>query len=130
MEKKEPTVRRSRVESLELYTLALLLQGNTKDLLEEFTQTIDVEALTSPPIARIVEALIVFSTANPVFLVKDFADGLPPELLPTLDEAFLWEVAAADDEDLFVREWGKTLSELKKSQIRHELTQLSQTADA
>ncbi len=130
MDKSDDAVKRSRTESLELYTLALLLQGNTKDLWEEFVHDVAVDAVTSPTVRRIVESLQTFMDNNPVFLLKDFADQLPPELAPTLDEAFLWEVAAADDEELFAREWAKTLVELRKTILRRTLTHISHEADA
>ena len=61
-----------------------------------------------------------------VFLIKDFADSLPKELLPTLDEAFLWDIAdLLADEELFTREWIGTIKEFKKVTLRrkiHELT--------
>ena len=60
------------------------------------------------------------------FLIRDFADTLPRELVPVLDEAFLWDLSElTDDPDLEARVWLKTLRELKKSIIKMKLKKLS-----
>lgn len=117
---------RFRLETLELYALALLLQGRTVDLFEEFTEHIHEADIEHPAIAKIVNHLAAFLSDHPIFLIKDFADSLPEELLPTLDEAFLWDVSSSlENEDLFVREWDKTLNELERTRIKRQITVLS-----
>jgi DNA primase len=123
----------SRPEKLEIYILAMLLQGKTIDLFEELEESGILPDFAHSTVHKIIDHLVTFlapsegeAVGKRVFLIKDFADSLPKELLPTLDEAFLWDIAdLLADEDLFTREWLSTIREFKKITIRrkiHELT--------
>lgn len=118
----------SRLEKAEVYGLALLLQGKTSELFESFTSSVPVESLAYAPVRRIVEKLAVFLENHRVFLAKDFADALPPELQPIFDEAFLWDVSAIlDDAERFSREWDKAVREVGKAHVHHAMEEISRT---
>jgi DNA primase len=116
----------SRPDKLEMYLLAMVLQGKTIDLFEELEESGILPDFSHQTVHKIIDQLVTFLSGTRVFLIKDFADSLPKELLPTLDEAFLWDIAdLLADEELFTREWLATIREFKKVTIRrkiHELT--------
>ncbi len=116
----------SRLEKAEVYALALLLQGKTTELFELFIASIPPDRLTYPPVRRIVESLALFLESHRVFLAKDFADTLPPELTPIFDEAFLWDISSIlDDGERMSREWDKAIREVKKAHIHHAMEEIS-----
>lgn len=118
----------SRQEKLEVYTLALVLQGKTRDLFEELKEHVSFSSFRSIAVRQILTHLMKFLTDHTVFLIKDFADTLPSELTPTLDEAFLWDMDdIVDSEDGFLKEWNKIVKELQKSLIREEIQTLTHT---
>lgn len=109
---------RSRQENLELYILAILLQGRTVELWD------DVQGIewSVPAVRRIMEQLGQYLNENPVFLIRDFADGLAKELLPTLDEAFLWDIAdILEDEEKCAKSWASAIVELKREILRRKI---------
>lgn len=86
----------SRTEKLEVYILALLLQGKTVDLFEELQESGYLPEFSHPAVVKIIDHLLASLAPDDegpettkIFLIKDFADSLPKELLPTLDEAFV-----------------------------------------
>ncbi len=119
VKEEEATTRDSK---LEIYALALLLQGKTKDLFEEFATHIKHTELTHPGVKKILMYLEAFLKQNSVFLIKDFADSLAPELLPALDEAFLWDIGEIlSDGELFAREWTRGLRELERAGVKRKI---------
>lgn len=123
---KEVSSSRSRQENLELYVLAILLQGKTIDLYEEFKETLNLADLTIRPVRQIIEHVDHYLNDHTTFLIKDFADRLPKELTSTLDEAFLWDIAdLLDDEERLSKEWTKALLAFKRASLRRRMTELS-----
>jgi DNA primase len=123
-EKQEETTTRS--QKLETYLLALLLQGKTIDLFEELTSRITLLDIANPAARKILDHLKSFLGENTVFLIKDFADSLPVELVPTLDEAFLWDIGdLLDNEELFAREWLSTLQGLEMAGVKRKIQQIT-----
>ncbi len=117
--------RLTRSEKAEVYLVALLLQGKTKELLEKFITVIPVIKIGYLPIRRIVEKLQSFLGSHATFFAKDFTDDLPDELLPTFDEAFLWDISDfLEDEERFLREWDKAVREVKRATIRSETEEI------
>lgn len=116
----------SRLEKLELFTLALLLQGKTSDFFTELKEQFATDDFSRPAVRQIINQLDKFLRDHPIFLIKDFADSLQKELLPTLDEAYLFDVTdiLEDDERLF-KEWTKTLSMLKYETLRQKIAKLT-----
>ncbi len=123
----------SRTEKLEVYILALLLQGKTVDLFEELQESGYLPEFSHPTVCKIIDHLLAFlmpdeegpETAK-IFLIKDFADSLPKELLPTLDEAFLWDVEELlDSPNAFMEEWIRTLREFKRVILHRQIQELT-----
>lgn len=121
----QPGTRRD--QKLELYILALLLQGKTAELFEDLAETIRPVDFEEMAVRRILEALATYAGRHKIFLVKDFADRLPHELLPTFDEAFLWDISDfAEDENRFIREWNFAVRELRRLVLKRTIARLTQ----
>lgn len=104
---------KTRQDKLEVYLLALILQGNAKERFGEFTSHIAISDITQLPVAKILTHLSDFLASRP-FEIAAFADVLPKELLPTLDEAFLWDIGdIADQADRMAHEWAEALRSLE-----------------
>lgn len=116
----------TRIEKLELYVLALLLQGKPEDLLEDFFETIKLTQISTPSVCQILERLSDHLKSHRIFLIRDFADSLPKELVSTLDAAFLWDISDIVDDDVrFAKEWGKTLTALSAEIVRQKMVKLT-----
>ena len=117
----------TREEKLEVFVLALVLQGKTSELFDDLTQEeVAVADFSHPPVRQILERIGAFLPTHPVFLVKDFADSLPKELLPILDEAFLWDIGdVLTDEERFAKQWAKATYELKRTLLRRQIQELA-----
>lgn len=116
----------SRMEKAEVYVLAMLLQGATGTLFESLVSKVPFTTFQYLPVRRTMEALEQFLRTHPAFVAKDFADSLPVELIPTFDEAFLWDISAILEDDVkFPREWEKALHEVQRSHIRHHMEDIS-----
>ncbi len=120
----------TRSQKLETYILALVLQGKTAELFEEVSERIALSDIANPAVQKIFTRLKSFLAANTVFLIKDFADSLPGELVATLDEAFLWDIGdQLGDEELFAREWVSALRELERAVVKRKIQILTHDAD-
>lgn len=116
----------SRQEKLELYLLSLLLQGKTIELFDDLQETLPPPHFSYLPVRRILTSLEVFLKDHPVFLIKDFADSLAQELVATLDEAFLWDMAdILTQEERVQREWDKTTRELRRLNLRAKIREVT-----
>ncbi len=125
-EERQGTRSSTRQQKLEVFLLALLLQGKTLELFEDLTETVKPSDFTHPPAAAILSKLETFLRGHQVFLVKDFADSLPPELVPTLDEAFLWDIGElTENEERYAKEWTKTVAEVRLSAVKQKIEDLA-----
>jgi len=121
----------SRPEKLELYIIALLLQGKTIERFEELEESGILPDFVQPATHKLIDHLVTYlapkeGESKRVFLIKDFADTLPTELVPTLDEAFLLDIAdLLDDEELFTREWERAIREFKKVVLRRKIQEIT-----
>lgn len=123
----------SRADKLEMYILALLLQGRTVDLFEDVQDAGLLPEFMHPAVHKIIDQLVTYLSpvegqpeGRKVFLIKDFADSLGPELLPTLDEAFLWDIAdLAGDEDAYTREWLRAMREFQRQTLHRKIQTLT-----
>ncbi|MCX6794185.1 MAG: DNA primase [Candidatus Gottesmanbacteria bacterium] len=116
----------TRAQKLETYVLALVLQGKTAELFEELSDRIKLTDIANPAVHKILDHLKLFLAANTVFLIKDFADSLPTELVPTMDEAFLWDIGELlDDEELFAREWMSALRGLERAGVKWKIQEIT-----
>ncbi len=116
----------TRPEKLETYVLALLLQGKTGEWLEELREHVALEDFVQQAVRTIFINLEKFVRGKRVFLLKDFADSLPTELAPTLDDAYLWDLSdISGDEEKFVREWTVALKELRRSILKRKIREFN-----
>lgn len=116
----------TRAQKLETYVLALVLQGKTAELFEELSDRINISDIANPSVSKILTHVKSFLAANTTFLIKDFADSLPTELVSTLDEAFLWDIVdQLGDEELFAREWMSALRELEWSTVKRRIQEIT-----
>lgn len=112
----------TREENLELYILALVLQGKTLDLYEQLHEEVSMSDFSAAAVRQILEQLDIHLREHSVFLIKDFADRIPGELSAVLDEAFLWDLAdALTDENRFSKQWEKALTEFKRVGLRRHI---------
>jgi DNA primase len=130
-EKKSGTEIHTRAEKLELYMLAILLQTKTIEYIEELHEHITSDDLTHSGVRQIVDAIAKFIPSHTPFLLRDFADSLPKELIPVVDEAFLWDISGfADDDELVAREWAKIILELRKQALHTKVKNLTTKLNA
>ena len=124
-------VARSRPEKLEIYILALLLQGKTVELFEDLKDEAGLSDFRQPAVTQILVRLkksLESQEGRQVFLLKDFADNLPKELSATLDEAFLWDIVnLLESEEAFSREWIYALREFRLATLRRKIATMTQT---
>ncbi len=124
---KESSFSISRPERLELYALGLLLQGDTKKFYADFLQVVTITFLKHMGVRRVMEQIGSYIKQDVIFVVSEFAQTLPKELLPVLDEAYLWDISTiTDDSDLYQKEWNKTLKEVQKSIIRRSMRDVTE----
>jgi DNA primase len=129
----ETTVESTRPEKLEIYILALLLQGKTVELFEDLQEANVLPEFTHPTVHKIMDALVSYlaptedaPVAPRVFLIKDFAEALPAELIPTLDEAFLWDLGQLlEEREVFSQEWQWALKEFRRTFLRRKIYELT-----
>ena len=120
------TAATTRAQKLETYALALVLQGKTAELFEELSDRMSFTDIANPAVGKILTHLKSFLKENNIFLIKDFADSLPVELVSTLDEAFLWDIGdQLGDEELFAREWVSALRELERSTVKRRIQEIT-----
>ena len=117
----------SRQQLLEEQFLALILQSpDLTEILKEEKWTIKPEIFTNQALRKIFEKLYLYLAKQPQFMIKDFVKILPQELVPTLDQAYLLDLASIlDDKKLFERELEKTAAEIKKIYCKNKLLALS-----
>ena len=124
---KESSFAISGPERLELYALGLLLQGDTKKLYADFSRGVTTASLKHMGVRRVMEHIDSYLKQDTAFVVSEFAEILPKELLPVLDEAYLWDISTIiDDPDAYQKEWNKILKEVQKSIIRRNMRDVTE----
>lgn len=114
-------------DKLEHYILTLLLHGNTSQLFEEFVEEVDMADIANGTVQRILKKLATYLTNHRIFLLKDFVDALPRELISTIDDAFLWDTSdLVEDSERFVKEWMKTIRSLRQSILRRKIRETTE----
>ena len=118
----------TRIEKMELYLLALLFQGKTSQLYDEFTKRCAVSDIVYPPARKILELFGEYIASHPSYTIKDFADSLPAELVGIFDEAFMWDISGfVEDPERFSREWQKALYESQRLRIKTRIEAISKS---
>ncbi len=116
----------SRQEKLEVFILAILLQGKTVEFFEDLKESVPLGDFTYPPIVQILNKLETFAALGGVFLIKDFTDSLPPELAPTVDEAFLYDLGdMTESEERMAKEWTKAIEEFRRTCLKHKIEEIT-----
>jgi len=109
-------------ERLEVYCLGLLLQGDTYQLFDDLSRQVQIADMKHLGVRHVLEELERYKGKEEPFQVQEFAKTLPKELLPVLDEAYLWDLAhVLDDSVLFTKEWKRTVREVEKSILRRKM---------
>ncbi len=125
-EDRQPGPAKTRQEKLELYFLALLLQGDTASLFDRLDRTQIEKDIAQPAVVKLFTHLASFLKTHKQFSIKDFAESVPKELLPTLDEAFLWDISdLLENEEHFGREWEQVMHQLRRVSIRVSIEAVS-----
>ena len=118
----------SRQEKIENYILALLLQGNTKELWQDVEKEVPLDDFSHAAVQRILQELKKYIAIEQDFSIQAFAKILPTELVPVLDQAYLWDISSlSDNQDQFMDEWTKTIRELHRSIIRKKIQDVNKT---
>ncbi len=124
---KESSFAISGPERLELYALGLLLQGDTKKLYADFSSGVTIASLKHMGVRRVMEHIDSYLKQDTAFVVSEFAGTIPKELLPVLDEAYLWDISTIiDDSDAYQKEWNKIFKEVQKSIIRRNMRDVTE----
>ncbi len=109
----------------ETYMLAILLQGATGEFFSELSSRLTFADFEHPAIGKLLIQLEKFLAGNP-FSIKAFASLLPPELVPVLDEAFLWDMGdILEDREELIREWKGALGELEKKIVHRHISEIT-----
>ncbi len=116
----------SRREKLEVYMLTLLLQGDTGTLWKDLQSAVPLDDISSPGVRRILEHLADYLSRKEAFVISEFVADLPPEVVPLLDQAYLWDVSGILDQPVeYGEEWRKTVRELHRTILRQKIQDLS-----
>lgn len=110
----------SRTAELSLYALSLILQ-NFESLRKNIGE-LELEWVGTSAVEKIMKALGGWEREK--FEIKEFATKLPPELIPTLDLAYLRDLTRVSD---VVREWEVTIHELEEVYVRERLKEITKT---
>lgn len=108
----------SRVTELALYALSLGLQNFEK--LNNKIKELELEWVGVGAVEKLIRALL--SWEKDKFEIKEFAANLPPELMPTLDQAYLTDLTRVSDVE---KEWETTVHELEEVYVREKLKEIT-----
>jgi DNA primase len=121
----------TRPEKMEIYMLALMLQGDTRELFGQLEDKGLLVEFHNAAVHRIMDQLVsTLSSSEGKIDVSAFAASLPAELVPTVDEALLWDIGDMDpSESNFMLEWQKMVREFEKVTLRRRLSALVRQAE-
>ena len=118
-------------ERLELYAFGLILQGNTKKLFAEFSAAVTIPDIKHMGLRRVAEVLAEYLKKDTGFSITEFAETLPKELLPVLDEAYLWDISRfLEDAEAFDKEWKKVARDVRKNILRRKMREITEDMKA
>ena len=123
IERKKEKDTRPHQEIMETYLLALMVQGDTQIFSKAFFAMVHLEEIQSQPLRQVLAALQTYLSEHEVFDAQVFAETLPKELVPILDEAYLWDMSSVVERDGYEKEWEKTLYSYKRSTLRERIKQ-------
>jgi DNA primase len=121
----------TRPEKMEIYMLALMLQGDTRELFGQLEEKGLLVEFHNAAVHRIMDQLVsTLSSSEGKIDVSAFAASLPAELVPTVDEALLWDIGDMDPrESNFMLEWQKMVREFEKVTLKRRFSALVRQAE-
>ena len=108
----------SRREEIEKYALSLILQF-APQLTSELPK-LDLTWIENQAVAKIVKELLEMKWGEKG-KIQELTAALAPELIPTVDEAYLRDLTTVDPH----KEWGRTQGEIKEMYVKSELRKLT-----
>lgn len=118
------SVPRPRQEVLEEYIMAILLQSaQPKNLFSIGVPLTEAYVWTTASLKKILDRLFVYGESHDPFVAKDFASGLPEELLPFFDTCFLLPLPNGLDEN---RELKKSVESVLAMSIKAQMRKISE----
>lgn len=110
----------SRRDEIEEYLLAITLQNFEK--IKGKLPDLESDWIGKNAVGKIFNKLSAWDGKS-VFNIQALASGLPAELQPLIDKTYLRDLTRVED---IVKEWDKTLHELKSIYLKEELKKLSE----
>lgn len=115
---------KSRQERLEEYLLALILQADEE--MKKFVSLVKPEEWSETVIKKILEQLQQWFKKDKKWEINKFVKSLAEELVAQVDAAYLLDLGRlTEDRDRLEREVEKTLTDIKRLNIKQKLEQLS-----
>ena len=122
-----PHDKRNRIEMLEEYLVALVVQSQNLSLaLEKTNKNLNGYDFETPSYAKILEFITQVTKTNKNLDVKKIAGGLPAELVKTFDSCYLFPLPSFNNEDKFFEELEKVANELFVLGIKEKIKNVSQ----
>jgi DNA primase len=125
-----PTVekaKRSKVELLEEYLLALIVQSQKpKAAIQKAISILSDSMTRDRAYHKIMDHLLIHFETVDQFDGKSFVLGLPSELVPTFDTSALFPLPEFDSEEKLLSEVEKTAQKLKTIYIQEKMKKLAQ----
>lgn len=120
-------VKKPRVDILEEYLLALILQSEApKIALEKAVSILSLYISRERAYQKILHHLLTYCASVEVFNSHEFVANLPSELSPTLDKCLLFPLPAFLDSEREQREIMKVAGQLKEIYLRTKIKSLSE----
>lgn len=116
-----------RSELLEEHFLSLIIQSARPDQsLASVMTIVTMDDFYIPPVAKIIQQLLLYFKKHKKLHIKEFAYVLTSEVVPTFDRAFMGDIGEIlGDEKTFHHELTFTAVSLKKISLRRTINNLS-----
>lgn len=122
----KPDERRSPEEQLELSMLAMIVQSEARERFDAFREEINLDDLSSSGIRRILTFLEKHLKDTSTFLLRDFADQLPRELVSLFDEAALMDLSTVlSDSEKLASTWEKSVKRLQRLIVSRKIADIT-----
>jgi len=119
-------VKRSKEETLEEYLMALIIQSEKPKLAIQKAISILSDSMGKDrAYHKIMDRLLGHFENTETFDGKQFADGLPKELVSAYDTSMLFPLPVFDDEEKLLAEVEKAAQKLKITYIQEKMKQLA-----
>lgn len=122
-----PRDKRNRIEMLEEYLVALVVQSQNLLLaLGKANKDLKGYDFETPSYAKILEFITQVTKTNKNLDVKKIAGGLPAELVKTFDSCYLFPLPSFINEDKYFEELEKVANELFVLGVKEKIKNMSQ----